>query len=439
VVLGTAGSGKTTMAMLRALFLADPRAAHAGRTLLVTFNRSLLAYLRQIVTDDGDRLHVRNYHHFARGYLWNRNQLPPNCILDDPPRRRMIEAAIAAANRQSNDPVLQRDPGWFVQELKWISQYGIGALDQYVEAERVGRAVSLDTSSRPAVWAVRDEYIRLRRQAGLRYDWHDLATAVRCELATDPEPRYYRHVVIDEGQDFSPEMLRSLADAVGNDGSITFFGDVAQQIYGRGVSWRGAGLIVKKVWEFKRNYRNSPQIAALGLAISAMPYFAGQDDMVAPDEFADEGPPPTLVLFDSARSERAWAVEQAQALGRVASTAVLFRRAGDAESFAARCAGARSLDRHTPAWSNAPGIWVGTVHAAKGFEFQSVVLCGLTGDRWPDPEAIRADGVDEATAADGRLLYVAVTRARQNLLMTVPETRSELLPPQAELWLELRP
>ena len=39
VVLGTAGSGKTTLAILRSAYLADPSTSHSGRTLLVTFNR----------------------------------------------------------------------------------------------------------------------------------------------------------------------------------------------------------------------------------------------------------------------------------------------------------------------------------------------------------------------------------------------------------------
>ena len=92
----------------------------------------------------------------------------------------------------------------------------------------------------------------------------------------------YRHIVIDEGQDFSPMMLRSLAAAVPSDGSLTFFGDTAQQIYGNKVSWRDAGLHVQKPWHFEENYRNTPEIARLAMAIAAMPYFHGTADLVVP-------------------------------------------------------------------------------------------------------------------------------------------------------------
>lgn len=45
VVLGTAGSGKTTMAILRAAYLANALTDPGRRGLLVTFNRTLVTYL----------------------------------------------------------------------------------------------------------------------------------------------------------------------------------------------------------------------------------------------------------------------------------------------------------------------------------------------------------------------------------------------------------
>jgi superfamily I DNA/RNA helicase len=438
VVLGTAGSGKTTMAMLRALYLADERAPHAGRTLLVTFNRSLLAFLNHIIGDDANRLHVRNYHHFARGYLASKISLPFGSIVSDQTRRAMIDQALSEVASVRPDAVPRRESSFFDQELKWISQHGVRDESSYLVADRVGRGQALPPTARQAVWVVREAYTSIRAARGHLFDWHDLAAEVCDQFDQDGDPRYYRHVVVDEGQDFSPEMLRSLVKAVGAEGSVTFFGDVAQQIYGRGVSFRSAGLSVQKVWEFKRNFRNSPQIAALGSAIAAMPYFAGQEDMVAPDEFADEGPPPTLVRFTDVATEKAWALQQAEQLGALGATAVLFRREEDAADFAARCPGAQRLDRNTPTWAAGPGIWVGTVHSAKGFEFLSVLLCRLTRERWPEPQAVSADGEEEARATDGRLLYVAVTRARQNLLMTVPGERTDLLPSTGGLWVEPR-
>src|SRR5207237_3073068 len=48
-VLGTAGSGKTTLAILRAAYLAEDTTDHGGPTLLLTFNVALVTYLRHLM------------------------------------------------------------------------------------------------------------------------------------------------------------------------------------------------------------------------------------------------------------------------------------------------------------------------------------------------------------------------------------------------------
>jgi len=283
-----------------------------------------------------------------------------------------------------------------------------------------------------------ETYRAIRAEEGYRFDWHDIATRVSEELAQDDSPRRYRHIVIDEGQDFSPVMLRSLAAAIPADGSLTFFGDVAQQVYGRRLSWRQAGLEITAPWRFERNYRNSPQIAKVGLAISEMPYFAEEADMVAPTEFAAEGPMPTLVRCGSNAEEIEFAIEQARAASESASVAVLVRRHEDEAPFmrAFKREG-RRLHKNMRDWSPDPGVSYGVVHNAKGYEFDTVILVGLSEERWPDPGAIEGEGEADAEASDGRLLYVGVTRARSALIITYAGNRSSLLPSDQGLWADV--
>jgi superfamily I DNA/RNA helicase len=280
----------------------------------------------------------------------------------------------------------------------------------------------------------------LRRRDGYRYDWDDLAGAVIEALAEDDGPRRYRHVVIDEGQDFSPQMLRSLAAAIPEDGSLSFFGDMAQQIYGRQFSWRRAGLHVPNgTVKIQRNYRNTPEIAGLGLAIAGMPYFRDVPDMVEPDEFEPSGPPPSLVVCDSVAEETRFVIDTAKAAAVSGSVGVLMRRHQDEQRFARAFAGGQYLHKAMTSWDPGPGISWGTVHAAKGFEFDTVILVGLADGGWPDPMKIRAEGEEAATADDGRLLYVGVTRAKRELVMTHVGKPTPLLPGNDRLWLEQRP
>ena len=48
----------------------------------------------------------------------------------------------------------------------------------------------------------------------INYDWDDIALYVYEGLLEDKKPRRYQHIIVDEGQDFSPMMLRSLIEAV---------------------------------------------------------------------------------------------------------------------------------------------------------------------------------------------------------------------------------
>ncbi|MBC6310396.1 hypothetical protein HCJ66_12680 [Listeria sp. FSL L7-1582] len=65
VVLGTAGSGKTTIALLRAVKMA--KTYPNDKILLLTYNRTLIKYMEFILPDKPQNLVIENYHKFARG------------------------------------------------------------------------------------------------------------------------------------------------------------------------------------------------------------------------------------------------------------------------------------------------------------------------------------------------------------------------------------
>ena len=146
----TSGSGKTSLAILRSWYLSDPSASHGGRTLLVTFNRCLVTYMRYLAGVVQKPVDFRNYHHFTRGYLRFRNKLPWNSICDPSQRLRLIEAAIKARRDAGmRDATLDRPSRFFDEEFKWIQGHGIGKLQGYVDIERTGRSTGLRRAQRP--------------------------------------------------------------------------------------------------------------------------------------------------------------------------------------------------------------------------------------------------------------------------------------------------
>jgi superfamily I DNA/RNA helicase len=435
VVLGTAGSGKTTMAILRAQYLA---ALTGQKVLLVTFNRALVTYLKALAAHQQlpSLVTVENYHLFARGYLGSRGLMKYYDIADSDLRQRLIEQALNDLHSSLEGSRLQDMPAqFFVEESKWIAGCAIENSADYVALRQGMEGISWEESECDMILNIHQHYLYLREKQGYRYDWDDLALAVEKALIQDNTARRYQHIVIDEGQDFTPAMLRSLAQAIPPDGSLTFFGDMAQQIYGNRISWRTAGLQPPEVYEFRENYRNSSEIAALALAMTRTPAFRDVIDLVMPNDVRAQGLPPTLVHCRSLQQERKLIVEQARAaLQRKESVAILVRKREDEDYYSRQFPHSQRLHRDLKTWSGGK-LSIGTYHAAKGLEFDVVLLPRCEAAFLPDPERLQAfRDQDEALAQEARLVYVAITRARVRLILTYTDTRTMLLPDDMTLY-----
>ncbi|MEV0538237.1 3'-5' exonuclease [Nocardia salmonicida] len=431
VVLGTAGTGKTVMAILRAQYLAHPSTANSGRTALLTFNRSLAAYLRHL---GGSQEHVviENYHTFAKGYLSSLGLMGSACIARPELREELIQRSVVeVAVGYRPHKFFEQPTEFFSDELAWIDGHGLDSLAQYLATPRTGRMDPLQPPQRKALWAIRTAYRRRLAAANKRYDWPSVAPAVNQALREDDRPRRYRHIVVDEAQDLSPEAIRSLAAAIPPEGSLTLFADYAQQVSGQRTSWKTCGLTVQKIERFVDNYRNSPEIARLAIAMADMPHFRDSTDLVepkAPQRAA--GTKPTLVQCRSEEDEISTIVAAALAAsGGSARVGVLARTRAEARKAIRGIPGARTFHGDMNQWSMAAGVWAGTYHSAKGLEFDTVLLpfCGST--RMPDPGVVDAFGADEARSRESRLLYVGVTRARSEVVITYTGQLTPLLPP----------
>lgn len=430
VVLGTAGTGKTVMAIHRAAHLADPDTRNSGPTLLLTYNNSLVTYLRHFADHLPDVV-IETYGKFARGYLAAQGRMGYNQIAGPDLRRFFVEQAvksIAATYQRSS--FFDRATDFFLDELEWIDGNGLATEQAYLEVDRVGRMAALQPGQRKAVWSIRENYLAARTSGGYPYDWAGLPAAVRASMAADRTARRYKHIVVDEAQDLSPESIRSLAEAIPPDGSLTLFADYAQQIYGQRMSWRSCGLRVQKVEVFLDNYRNSPQIARLAIAMAQMPHFTDSADLVeprAPQRAA--GAKPTLASYASRAEEAAAVTANAATFGKYARVGVLARTRAEARLAAAGITGVRMLHDNLQRWEVTAGVYAGTYHSAKGLEFDVVFLPFCGADRCPDGDTVAAFGYDEAASRESRLLYVGVTRARDELVITHTGDLTALLPP----------
>lgn len=123
VVLGTAGSGKTTIALLRAINLANIPGNE--KVLLVTFNKALVEYMKSF-GKGCKNLTVENYHKFARGYMSSRNRMSKNgVIINNEERQELIKTAVQdIQTKNPTEATLKRKLAFFYDEIQFIEEYG---------------------------------------------------------------------------------------------------------------------------------------------------------------------------------------------------------------------------------------------------------------------------------------------------------------------------
>ena len=235
-VVGSAGTGKTAVALHRAARLAR----EGGRVLLTTFSAHLAVDLAEKV----NRL--------ARGGEWrDRVQvstlrdvvislLPTDIRLADP--GEIDHAQISA---QSYIPAgLPTD---FLKE-EWrliIDAWAVPDAGAYKNIPRLGRRVRLPSARRDDAWRVFGKVRDILAASGLAapgYAMHSVAIKIRSGKIKPP----FEHVVVDEAQDLSPpELFLLAAIAVDRPNGLFFAGDIGQRILRSPFPWSQTGVDVR--------------------------------------------------------------------------------------------------------------------------------------------------------------------------------------------------
>lgn len=266
-----------------------------------------------------------------------------------------------------------------------------------------------------------------------------LAPAVIAAVDAGRIPRgQYGALMIDEGHDFEADWLRLVVQMVDPEhGSLLLLYDDAQSIYTRragmnfslssvGVQARGRTTILKL------NYRNTNEILAYALAFLRhylAPSVTDEDNipLVEPTAAGRHGPSPHLRVCASPEEEMRYLVAT---LSRLRERGMRWREACvtcHAKWLAGRVvAFLESRDIPVASLVNpvekrafdplADTVKVMTMHSSKGLEFPVVIIPGI--------EALPR--TKEDAAADAKLLYVAMTRATDKLLVTA-SARSEFV------------
>ncbi len=444
-VVAGAGAGKTRVLTLRVARRVREESIEADRTLVTTFSRKAADELRTRLWSLGvSGVQAGTFHRTALGLLREhraqRNRPEPVLL---PDRRRLLSEVATADPRRLR--TLDGEIGWAKARL--ISP------DDYEAAARHAKRRSGVSLDQVAETFTRYEAERTRRRL---LDFDDLIVACADALAGDASfadaIRWRtRHLFVDEMQDVNPAQFRLLTALLSDEPDLFVVGDPNQSVYG----FNGADptlldrlpelLRGTRVIRLDENHRCTPQIVAV--ASSVLQHNDDPDaiarDVVLPVTTRLDGPVPQVVPHQSDADEAAWAAQRAKlsrtpgrrwssisVLTRTNAQLAVVQAAMEAARVPALVAGSdsgpasdlrqRAAARHA-AEADEDGadevtverdcVVLSTFHRAKGLQWPTVLVLGLSAGLMPLAAAQTQEAIDE----ERRLLYVALTRAEEEL------------------------
>jgi hypothetical protein len=453
---GGAGTGKTVVLLHRArrLALADPKA----RVVLTTFTRALADNLRR----DLERLDaavpiaeslgepgvlVRGVDQLAAEVRLRAGDAFGESALATIGSTREKTASptepdwpMAIAQAGAGVPIALQSASFFDDEYaQVVLPNAILDADTYFTVRRPGRGVALDRGKRAAVWAVIEQMRKDQRIAGA-LGYGEVA-AVAAHWLTASSTTFADHVLVDEGQDLEPAKWKLLRAIVAEGPNDLFLADDAhQRIYGRPTVLSHYGIAIRgRSRRLTLNYRTTLENLRFALGVlSGEEYEDSEGEPVSAGGYrsARSGPKPSS---HPAKSD----AEQLDIIGAAIArwvdedgvrpeTIAILAASNNAAKKAQQGLSQRGV---SVTLLTAPRVTGGqpvamTMHTAKGMEFSRVVLFDVSDGSFPPPWAYKGIPEEDRPDRDKQfrsLLYVAASRARDELVVTWKGAPSELL------------
>jgi len=436
-VSGSAGTGKTVVALHRVVHLA--RKDEDARVLLCTFSDTLANALR------GNLYRL----------IWNTprigERIDVTAIEDIGVRLYSAEFGKPVFASRSEISALLKTTAMQIDGLKantafllseWedvVDTWQVDGWEAYRDAKRLGRKTRLPETQRALYWQV---FATVKEQ--LKQISKITSAEMFAKLAeVMPKRKHsvFDYIVVDEAQDISVQQLRFLAAIAGNRANALFFaGDLGQRIFQTPFSWKSLGVDVRgRSRTLNINYRTSHQIRLqadrlLGPEVSDMD---GNVENRKGTISVFNGPEPIICSYADANAESQavgiW-LKQCNTSGVLPQEIGVFVRSESELSraqAAVKVAGLQGLVLGKKMATEEGFVSITTMHLGKGMEFRVVAVMACDDEIIPLQMRIdtAADEVEltEIYNTERQLLYVACTRARDQLYVSAVKPESEFL------------
>lgn len=436
-VSGSAGTGKTIVALHRAVHLSKQNPD--ARILLTTFSKALANSLKSKLTNltasepvVAARITVKPIS--AVGYdLYAERFGQPNIASGALVQSLVREASSSVEDNKFSHQFLLNE--W----TDVVDAWQLKTWEDYRDVSRLGRRTRIGGKQREVLWKIFGQ-VRAGLEKRNTVTWSDVFGRVTEDLGSTTQ-RPFDFAVVDEAQDLSVAESRFLVALAGsNPNGLFFAGDLGQRIFQQPFSWRALGLDVRgRSYTLRINYRTSHQIKVQAdrLLPASVSDVDGNSESRRGTVSIFDGPPPSVLVANTIDDEASAVAEWINtriAEGVEPHEIGVFVRSDDElkrARKALKATGQSTVELGDKVEVCTGSISVATMHYAKGLEFKCAVVMACDDEVIPLQSRIEAvtdeSDLKEVYETERHLLYVACTRARDHLLVSAVDPASEFL------------
>ena len=317
--------------------------------------------------------------------------------------------------------------------------------DTYLKQSRIGRTKSLSRKQRMEIWTLAEKY----KEEKAKYNYVDRSELfnIVANYLNSMKIHPYTHVIADEIQDFSNPELRFLRALVAEGPNDLFLvGDPFQRIYNnRRINFSLTGINIRGVRSkrLRVNYRTTEEIKKVAVSVvkgCSYDDFEGNSESITGYVSLMHGEYPTYQLFDNLQKELDAIVAfiedcllKGVSLSEIAVTAKDKDALKQVQSVLHNKNIHYRINRGKEWVGDLDGVRLCTFHSIKGLEFKVVILTNVNDRTMPvNPESYLLARMDRLAQKNylltlRSLLYVAITRAQQKVLITGVGKKTEIL------------
>jgi superfamily I DNA/RNA helicase len=436
-LIGSAGTGKTVVAINRAKFLAENQVEGDKPIFFTTYTKALISNIKSILEAENisnQKVYVSTIHSFALKYGKRLELFPKNIevlVNENSIKHFWRTFCLTHPEHQAYDADFLR-----LEYEKVLQQFFVCTEQDYLNVARRGRGEGVRQEERKKLWAIFQDY-EAYQQYKKTYSFSGIIFRLTKYLKLWPEYRPFKHIICDEIQDFNNNEMRLLRYLVLEGPNDLFLcGDPFQNIYKRNLRFIDSGINIRgnRSNKLKVNYRTTEEIRQK--AISVIEDYIFEDFSGLPATFSGDtslisGSNPIVHLFNSEQEFQEFITSYIkESFGQLGLHEICICHRTDKGISEIEDV----LNKARIPWIRLKGdainnlndltgkVVLSTMHNLKGLEFKNLIVSGFDKKNFPHkprgfakwPEEEQRDHLK----AEHALHYVAFSRAISSLIIT---------------------